>query len=345
VNPIDYLLHGALIGVALMTIGPFWRARRDNPAGWLGVGLFSAVAAFAGLRAAVALDARIAWIALLSAVAASGPYWFWLMTRTLFEDGFRRMPWRWAVLGALIALALARLAPGAAWAGLALRALAVAIVLHALWITLRGARDDLIEARLRARAPAMLVAGALALLTLARPALMNAAPRLAEMLERAAPLIDIALIVVGARLFFRVERELWPPRRPRPEPAAEAADPDAADLARLDALMTQDKVWREPGLSVAELASRARLPEYRLRRLVLERRGARNFSAFLSEYRLAEAAARLADPGQARTPITTIAYDSGFASLGPFNRAFREKFGVTPTLYRGGQRAGGLLNP
>ena len=33
-------------------------------------------------------------------------------------------------------------------------------------------------------------------------------------------------------------------------------------------------------------------------------------------------------------PILTIALDAGFASLGPFNRAFKAETGLTPTEYR-----------
>jgi len=33
-------------------------------------------------------------------------------------------------------------------------------------------------------------------------------------------------------------------------------------------------------------------------------------------------------------PVITIAMDAGFQSLGPFNRAFKETTGVTPTEYR-----------
>ena len=33
-------------------------------------------------------------------------------------------------------------------------------------------------------------------------------------------------------------------------------------------------------------------------------------------------------------PVLTIALDSGFQSLGPFNRAFKADTGMTPTEYR-----------
>jgi AraC-like DNA-binding protein len=62
--------------------------------------------------------------------------------------------------------------------------------------------------------------------------------------------------------------------------------------------------------------------------------GFRNFTAFLNEYRLSAAALRLADRDQTHIPVLTIALDLGWGSIGPFNRAFRTRFGMTPTDYR-----------
>jgi AraC-like DNA-binding protein len=45
--------------------------------------------------------------------------------------------------------------------------------------------------------------------------------------------------------------------------------------------------------------------------------------------------AALSDPTQKEVPILTIALDAGFGSLGPFNRAFREAEGITPSAFRG----------
>lgn len=337
---IDFVLTGALIGVALTQIGPFWRARNDHAAGWAGVGLFSAVAAFAAMRVGLALDVRPIWILLLQIVAVSGPFWFWRLTETLFDDGFKPRPWHWLILAALeLVFALRFLGPDWDWALIMGRTGAGVLILYTLLAIARDAKADLIEARLKARTHVLILAGALALLTLSRPLLADIAPRLVEILARATPLIDIALISFAGRAFFRVERALRPPTTRLRTDAGGPVDPLAADLARLDALMRDEQVWREAGLTVAKLAAKAQLPEYRLRHLILERRGARNFSAFLAEYRLAEAARRLSDSTEARVPITTIAYDSGFASLGPFNRAFRDTFGVTPTSYRKGERA------
>jgi AraC-like DNA-binding protein len=76
------------------------------------------------------------------------------------------------------------------------------------------------------------------------------------------------------------------------------------------------------------------LPQYRLRELIHNRLGHRNFPAFVNAYRLAEVERSLLDPALARRPILTLALEAGFGSIGPFNRAFRERHGLTPTEYR-----------
>jgi AraC-like DNA-binding protein len=71
-----------------------------------------------------------------------------------------------------------------------------------------------------------------------------------------------------------------------------------------------------------------------LRRVINQGLGFRNFNDFLHTHRLREAAGRLGDPQLRRIPVLTIALEVGYGSIGPFNRAFKERFGVTPTEYR-----------
>lgn len=123
--------------------------------------------------------------------------------------------------------------------------------------------------------------------------------------------------------------------------AIPAADPtDDRLAAALDAAMTADRVYRDPDLSVAGLAVRLGVPEYRLRRLINRRLGHRNFSAFLNGHRLAEVRAALADPSKADRPVLTLALEAGFGSIGPFNRAFKAETGLTPTEFRRRHGAG-----
>jgi AraC-like DNA-binding protein len=117
---------------------------------------------------------------------------------------------------------------------------------------------------------------------------------------------------------------------PRPVPGVRE-DPLAARLLQF---MAEQMPYRDETLSIARLAGLLGEQEYRLRRTINGQLGFRNFSAFLNSYRLAEVKAALADPAQRDVPIITIALDAGFGSLGPFNRAFREAEGMTPSEFR-----------
>jgi AraC-like DNA-binding protein len=98
--------------------------------------------------------------------------------------------------------------------------------------------------------------------------------------------------------------------------------------------MHADRAYRSDKLSLAALASRLAVPEYRLRRHINQRLGHRNFNAYVNGWRLAEAQAALADPAQRDLPVLTIALNAGFQSIGPFNRAFKAATGLTPTEFR-----------
>ena len=117
---------------------------------------------------------------------------------------------------------------------------------------------------------------------------------------------------------------------------AEISDeaPDPVLVSRLQHLMTAEYLYREDNLSIAALALRMDLPEYKLRRLINQGLGYRNFNTFLNTYRVEDASKALADADQAEIPVLTIAMDAGFQSLGPFNRAFKAITGLTPTEFR-----------
>ncbi len=109
---------------------------------------------------------------------------------------------------------------------------------------------------------------------------------------------------------------------------------DAALLQRLEHLMSVERAYRREGLTIGTLSAELGVPEYRLRQLINEGLGHRNFNAFLNRYRIEEAKAALADPTQKDVPVLTIAMDTGFQSIGPFNRAFKAATDVTPTEFR-----------
>lgn len=120
----------------------------------------------------------------------------------------------------------------------------------------------------------------------------------------------------------------------------------AADRLELERVVKamDGGLYLEPGLTIGGLADILHVPEHRLRRLINGGLGYRNFAAFVNDYRIEEAKRRLADPEMAREQIIQHAFSLGYASLAPFNRAFRERVGVSPTEYREAALDGVVLN-
>ncbi|MBU4528180.1 MAG: AraC family transcriptional regulator [Hoeflea sp.] len=110
----------------------------------------------------------------------------------------------------------------------------------------------------------------------------------------------------------------------------------AADRLELDRVVkaVEAGLYLEPGLTIGGLAAALHIPEHRLRRLINSGLGHRNFAAFVNDYRIDEAKRRLSNPEMAREQIIQHAFSLGYASLAPFNRAFRERVGVSPTEFR-----------
>ena len=76
-----------------------------------------------------------------------------------------------------------------------------------------------------------------------------------------------------------------------------------------------------------------------MRQLNNRQLGFRNFPHLVDQYRLDEVQRKLGDPAFDRRPVLTLALEAGFGSIGPFNRAFRDRCGLTPTAYRSNCRS------
>jgi AraC-like DNA-binding protein len=142
----------------------------------------------------------------------------------------------------------------------------------------------------------------------------------------------VAVLAFGAVL-LSTNAELLFEASAVPLPAPTLSPAEHVLRQKLDAAMA-DGVYRHSGLAIGGLAELLGVPEHRLRALINQRLGYRNFSDFLNSHRIAEARRRLADPARVDLPILTIAMDLGYGSLAPFNRAFREAAGQTPSDFR-----------
>lgn len=251
-------------------------------------------------------------------------------------------------------------------------AVAGALVLHMLWMLLRGRVGDLDEGRRRLRLWWVGAAGLYVITVLVVHhlpwdgagtawhgiALVSGqiTIKLCWLLMASGHPSALAMLSVPAgaaapsaeRTVAMVSATAPSSARPAaPEPEASGATvalavPPAEALRRLQAqriceAMTRERLYQRHRLSVADLAQHLRMPEARLRLVIHDQLGIRHFNTFLNQFRLADVAARLRNPADAHLPILTLALDAGFGSIGPFNRAFREAYGVTPTEFRRGE--------
>jgi AraC-like DNA-binding protein len=141
----------------------------------------------------------------------------------------------------------------------------------------------------------------------------------------------VALTGMGFAVWWRRGHPLSAVGRGRARPRTEAE----ADLGdRILRLMTEETLHAQSDLRVADLARRLGEAEYKVSRSIVGL-GFGNFNQMANHFRIEEAKRRLADPTLRRLPVLTIAYDCGFASIGPFNRAFKAQTGLTPVAFRG----------
>jgi AraC-like DNA-binding protein len=305
----------------------------------------------------------------LVGVAVGNAVLFWLFSAALFDDDFRWQPWHllaWALAAGVGAVQCPLFVGGEDLAGMravlraALRLIPALCAVAALWSALRHWGADLVESRRRLR---LLLVGAGAVYTAVQLAARLSTP--VGLLSPGLALLDMAVLLVVVGSWALALLQLAPgglllpaaglPRRsaangpasaqagaPAARPVAAAPSDDAAPGAPVDQAlagalqqaMSVDRAYRDPGLSLAALAARLAVPEYRLRRHINQRLGFRNFNAYVNAFRLDDARRWLADPAQRDAPVLTLALDAGFGSIGPFNRAFKADTGLTPTEFR-----------
>lgn len=280
------------------------------------------------------------------------PAAFWWMVHGAFAD---RTDVPLAVVAGLPLLLVAGLWPSesalaAQWVPAAQKLIGAAFLGAALWRLWSTSRGDLVAQRRRWRGWLLAYTGMHALAVLSVELWLRDAHAPAWMDSINVAMIAVALAAATALLvrtdeaalevLFRREAGSMPSDRPLvaeglpPPSSSPEIQPDLPWLARVQELMEKEHVYRDPELSIANLAQQVGLPEYRLRELIHEQLGYRNFPAFVNDWRLQEVQRRLDDAALDRRPILTLALEAGFGSIGPFNRAFRERLGVTPTAYR-----------
>ena len=297
------------------------------------------------------------------------PVMFWYVAASLFDDDFS---WnRWHALGLIAVLvSLANVLTlswtsqdAQAWSQrfvTILKYLHMVCIFAGLFAAARDWRGDLLAARLKVRVFVVITSG-LALMAMIFAGYYSVEAR---SLQALLPLFVSPLVIAtlfGANVFLIQHPDLLEPAvqlepavHPRrhmpstdpiempavdPFPQSKESSPSdeqalAAFSERLAEFMESEHGYRDESLTIGLLASRLKVPEYRLRAHINSTQGFRNFNQFLAHYRIGLACRLLADPNRAQEKIISIALEVGYASLAPFNKAFKDRTGQTPSDYR-----------
>jgi len=283
-----------------------------------------------------------AFIYPLTALCSTHPVWFWICARVLFSDRATLRTSDVICLGAMgVAGVLYQSQLPADSTDTAVRVLGVAFAASGLAFACLapltvyfGMAGDLDLRRRQLRqwfVPVVSIYLAAVLVTQAIVMFQGGStPRTLVLLNLV--VIDVAA-AIALSTFVQLRVVNWIAAVDIP-PAVALSRLEESVLERLNRRFVAERLYAREALTIAQLATLRGTQEHVLRRVINQGLGFRNFNDFLHTHRLKEAAGRLGDPQLRRIPVLTIALEVGYGSIGPFNRAFKERFGVTPTEYR-----------
>ncbi len=285
----------------------------------------------------------------------------WLAMRVVFDDRFAAS---FTVgLGLALTLALGALVV-AGVGGLPVNVLhkvvMISFVMTTLWTVVKDWRSDLVSARrlLRTWVAGSLGVYVLLVLGFELVFVQSAAPRWLEVLNLAGIVLLSGLVALASARHtldewlgsrpLQLDQPVQPGQVNLPHPSHHAQSPKPSPLPgltpsppalnrkaalreRLLRAMGEGRAYAHEGLTLAQLAGQVECTPAQLREAINLQLGYRNFNDFLHHYRIDEAAQRLL---RQDLPILSIALDVGYGSIGPFNRAFKQIKGVTPSDWR-----------
>jgi AraC-like DNA-binding protein len=271
---------------------------------------------------------------LMSALATALPPMAWIAFSGLASE--RRRPARSAA-HFIPALAVAALTPFAPWLvdGL-LTAVFAAYGAALLWLAARGP-DALTGVTLDKSAlvhRALIAAGAMLILSGVMDVVIALDFALAGGVH-AAKFVSAAnlfnLLVLGAAAAVAGPSQ---PADASDEPAepelAGPNDEDRETAARIEALVVEKQLFRDPDLTLNRLARKALIPARRISNAINRARG-ETVSQFVNRHRVAEACRLLAETDKS---VTAVMFESGFQTKSNFNREFLRQKGSSPAEWR-----------
>ena len=99
-------------------------------------------------------------------------------------------------------------------------------------------------------------------------------------------------------------------------------------------LIVDDALYLQPNLKIADVARKLDVSEYKVSKALRHHLNAKNFNQYVNEFRIKHAQRLLAESDSQKWPVLVVGLESGFASVGPFTRAFKSYAGCTPNQFR-----------
>lgn len=118
-----------------------------------------------------------------------------------------------------------------------------------------------------------------------------------------------------------------------PESTPSPLSPDSAHFQRLEALMQQEHLYRNPNLGRDLLAERLNISTGYLSQLTNQASG-KNFTQYINDYRIADVKQMMLDPDFGNYSLLAIGMEAGFRSKSAFYTTFRKSTGMTPSEFK-----------
>ena len=276
----------------------------------------------------------------LAGVGACG--WAWLLTRALFDPAPRDAWWPRIVAGVIaVTGALTILAPVDGgfyrFAGNAYALSGSAALLLTFIEPFHARPGDLKRLEKQFRIAFLAIYAVLVVVAVLGLQASSAVPAEAlrtDLIKGACA--GVGLVGATAAIWFRLRHPLV--RDAAGATARRAPTNEDIRLAeRLLGLLRDEAIDARPDLKIGEVAVRLGQPEYKVSQCISAALGFANFNRLINHHRIERAKRLLVDPDQSQ-PILGIAFECGFGSVGPFNRAFKEQVGMTPRAFRATRR-------
>ncbi|MBT0587651.1 helix-turn-helix domain-containing protein [Alteromonas oceanisediminis] len=263
----------------------------------------------------------------------------WLFTLSLYAQDFRVRGSHMLILLLVSGLMLAERMvyfgwlPGLPrWWPLLITITAFGLVSHMLWETWHGRHDDLIDKRRLSRTYVVVTLAVCIVIAIVLGSFI--------MPEQQHSVVAISLwptLLLMAYWLFNISPTALTFQQ-QSQNTAVLSHRDQQLQSQLDDAMTQDKAYLDGQLTISTLSKRLGVSPTRLRAFINQQLGFTHFSHYINAQRIDAIKHALRRSDNAHIPILTIALNHGFNSLPPFNRAFKQQEGITPTEYRAKQR-------